>query len=169
MRVSFAAALAVSLLALAACSKPSQPKAYDYPAWGFGITFPTPPTVTEAQATANSPHSLQAEEVVNDVHLVVIAMDSQTAGQTDQQLLASVPDEMVTSSGGTYKSARDVTAGKTPGRELVIDRGQDPTERARVFVVKGRVYQVITQTPEGQDDADATKFLNSFHFLGQPS
>ncbi|HLK24582.1 MAG TPA: hypothetical protein VKT30_07980 [Caulobacteraceae bacterium] len=168
MRIATAAMLAASLLVLAGCSKPTW-KTYDYPAWGFGVSFQTPPTVTETQASATTPHSIQAEAVQDNVHLVVLAMDSQVSGKTDQQLLADLPDEVVQSANGTYKSATNISLGKVPGREILVDRGQDPPERARIFVVNGRVYQVITQTPEGEDDTPATKFLQSFHLLGQKS
>ena len=168
MRAVVAAGLAVSLLALAGCSsKPAQWKVYDYPAWGFGVSFKTPPTVTETPASAQSTHSFQAEAQQGEIDLVVIAEDSQAAGKTDAQILADIPDEMVSAAQGTYKSSGNVTVGKAAGRDLVIDRGANPTEHARVFVVNGRVYQVITQTPPGDDPADANKFLESFHFLAK--
>jgi hypothetical protein len=165
MRIITAAAFVLALLALTACSQP--PKEYDYPAWGFGVTFPAPPTVTETAASATSPHSFQAEAQQEGVDLVVIAMDSQALGKSDQDLLAAVPDEMVRGSGGTVKSQVDATAGKLAGREITIDHGANPTERARVFVLNGRVYQVITQTPADADAAAATKFLDSFHLLAK--
>jgi hypothetical protein len=166
MRAYTAAALTASLLSLAACSQP-QPKVYNYPAWGFSVTFKTPPKVTETASTADSPHSIQAEATQDDVDLVVIALDSQTQGKSDEQLLAEVPDEMVRGANGTVKSQVNITLGKVAGRDLTIDRGADPTERARVFVVKGRIYQVVTQTPQGTEDTEATQFLNSFHLTGQ--
>ena len=166
MRIITAGVLGLSLLALTACSKP-QWKEYDYPAWGFGISFQAQPAVTDTPATANSPHSFQAEATQDGVDLVVIAMDSQAAGKSDKDLLADIPDEMVRGSGGTVKSLVNATAGTLAGREITIDHGSDPLERARVFVLNGRVYQVITQTPSDADAATATKFLDSFHPLAK--
>jgi hypothetical protein len=167
MRAFKAAVLTASLLALAACSAP-QWKAYNYPAWGFTVSFKTPPAVTETASTATSPHSIQAEATQDGVHLVVIAIDSQAEGKSDQQLLADIPEDMVRSSGGTVRSSVNATADKVAGREITIDHGADPAERARVFVVKGRVYQVVTQTPDGSDNTtDAAQFLDSFHLTGR--
>jgi hypothetical protein len=166
MRIITAGVLALSLLALTACSKP-QWKEYDYPAWGFGVSFQAQPTDTETPGTATAPHSFQAEATQDGVDLVVVAIDSQAAGKSDQDLLADIPDEMVRGSGGTVKSLVNTTAGKLAGREITIDHGSDPLERARVFVLNGRVYQVITQTPSDADAAIATKFLDSFHLLAK--
>ena len=166
MRIITAGALGLSLLALTACSKP-QWKEYDYPAWGFGVSFQAQPGVTETPATATAPHSFQAEATQDGVDLVVIAIDSQATGKSDQDLLADIPDEMVRSSEGTVKSNVNATAGKLVGREITIDHGADPPERARVFVLNRRVYQVITQTRQDSDAATATKFLDSFHLLAK--
>jgi hypothetical protein len=166
MRIMTAAALTLSLFALAACSKP-QWKEYDYPSWGFGVSFQGQPTVTETPASANGPHSFQAELSQDGVDLVVIAIDSSASGKSDQDLLADIPDEMVRSSGGTVKALVNANLGTLVGRDVTIDHGSDPTERARVFVLNGRVYQVITQTPQDADAATATKFLDSFHMLAK--
>jgi hypothetical protein len=64
-------------------------------------------------------------------------------------------------------SSANVAIGNVIGRDITIDRGRDPTERARVFVVNRRVYQVITQSPQGSDQSDVVPFLNSFHLLGK--
>ncbi len=166
MRIITTAVLGLSLLALTACSKP-QWKEYDYPAWGFGVSFQAEPAVTETPATATAPHSFQAEATQDGVHLVVIAIDSQAAGKSDADLLADVPDEMVRSSEGTVKSNVYAATGKLVGREITIDHGANPTERARVFVLNGRIYQVITETPSDSDAATATTFLQSFHLLAK--
>ncbi len=166
MRIITAGALSLALLALTACSKP-QWKEYDYPAWGFGVSFQAQPAVTDTPGTANTPHSFQAQATQDGVNLVVIAIDSQAAGKSDQDLLADIPDEMVRGSEGTVKSLVNATSGKLVGRDITIDHGADPTERARVFVLNGRVYQVITQTPQDSDAATATKFLDSFHLLAK--
>jgi len=166
MRIITPAVLALSLLALAACSKP-QWKEYDNPAWGFGVSFQGQPTITETPASATVPHSVQAELSQDGIDLVVIAIDSQAAGKSDQDLLADIPDEMVRGSGGTVKALVNTNLGTLVGRDITIDHGSDPTERARVFVLHGRVYQVITQTPQDGDATVAPKFLDSFHLLSE--
>jgi len=168
MRVLKAAVLTVSLLGLAACSSPpAQWKAYSYPAWGFKVSFKTPPTTTETPSSATSPHSFQAQANQEGVNLVVVAMDSQTQGKSDADTLADLPTEMM-ESGGTFKGpVADIKLGKVAGKDFIIDRGSEPTEHARVFVVKGRVYQVVTQTPTDSDSTDAAKFLDSFQLTGQ--
>jgi hypothetical protein len=166
MRVITAAALTLLLFALAACSRPTW-KEYDYPAWGFAVSFKGQPSVTDSPASAKGPRSFQVELVQNGVDLVVEAIDASNSDKSDQQLLANIPDEMVQSSEGTVTSSANVAIGNVIGRDITIDRGRDPTERARVFVVNRRVYQVITQSPQGSDQSDVVPFLNSFHLLGK--
>jgi hypothetical protein len=168
MRISTAAVLAVSLLALTACSKPKpQPwKEYGYPAWGFAASFRMAPTVTDTPASAGAPRSLKLEAVQGGTDLVVMVTDASVTDKTDEQLLRAIPQDMIESSGGSVTGHADVASGKVVGRELTIGRGVDPTERARVFVANHRIYQVITRLPTGGDAAEVTQFLNAFHLLG---
>jgi hypothetical protein len=168
MRIAAAAVLALSLIALTSCSKPKpQPwKEYDYPAWGFAASFRMAPTVTDTPASASTPRSFKLEAVEGATDLVVLVTDASVTDKTDAQLLTAIPQDMVESSGGTVTGHADVASGKVVGRELTIDRGADPTERARVFVANHRIYQVITRLPTGGDAAEVTQFLNAFHLLG---
>lgn len=165
MRIIIAITLGLSVLALSACSKP-QWKEYDYPAFGFGVSFQTQPTVTETPSTPTTPHSVQAEATQEGVNLVAIAIDPQTTGKSDADVLAGIPDQMVRGSQGTVKSNAPVSAGQLAGREIVIDHG-DTTERARVFVLNGRIYQIVARAPSDDEGTVATTFLNSFHLLAK--
>ncbi len=165
MRIITAATLAVSLLGLTACAKPW--KESTYPTWGFAASFRVPPTVkdTPPSAKEGTPHMFQVEAVQDGRDLVVAVSDTTNTDKTDQQILTDIPQAMVQSADGTVKAHSNVTLGKVVGRELTIDRGNNPTERARVFVANKKVYQVITQSPQGSDDPEALKFLNSFRLL----
>jgi hypothetical protein len=164
MRIVTAAGLAALLVAVSACSKPW--KEYSYPAWGFAASFREMPKVTDTPSGKDgAPASYSVETVQGDRHLVVSVIDTSNSGKTDEQVLRDIPDDIVRSTGGTVTGHAEVTSAGVAGRELTIDRGNDPTERVRVFAANHRVYQVITETSQGADDPEATKFLTSFRLL----
>ena len=99
--------------------------------------------------------------------LIVEVTDTSVSDKTDAEILREVPQTMIVDAGGTVEAHADVTAGKVPGMDVTIDRGGNPTERIRVFVANRRLYQLITQSPEGADDKEAAAFLDSFHLTGQ--
>jgi hypothetical protein len=166
MRIFTAAALAFSLLGLTACTKPW--KDYAYPAWGFRVSFRTPPEVIDIPAAKDgSPHTFKVKAVQGERNLVVEVTDASIADKTPDQLLAEIPREMIQSSGGTVVAHANVTNNGVVGRDVTIDRGAQPMERAQVFVADHRVYQVITQTSNGADDKEVADFLASFHLTGK--
>lgn len=64
---------------------------------------------------------------------------------------------------GEFKSAKRISVGEYPGREVEIAAPDNVYYRARVYLVKNRYYQVLAQGPKGTIDAEpTTKFLDSF-------
>ncbi len=179
MRVITAAALTLLLFALAACSRPTMEGIRLSGTGDSPFRSKASPRSLTPRPRPKGRRSFQVELVPGGVDLVVEAIDASNSDKSDQQLLANSPDEMVristtarrsasaSSSEGTVTSSANVAIGNVIGRDITIDRGRDPTERARVFVVNRRVYQVITQSPQGSDQSDVVPFLNSFHLLGK--
>jgi hypothetical protein len=154
-----------ALVALAACSP--APKPYTNAAWGFGASFRGPVKVTDTPAANGNPASFQAESTAGGRQYVIAVTDTSLAGKTPDQILAEAPQATADASGGTLQPATNVTAGKVAGREFVIKHKDAPTERDRVFVSNGKLYQLTTQSPHGEADSETTQFLTSFHLDGQ--
>ena len=167
MRIITAAGLALSLLGLSACTQPW--KAYDYPAWGFSISYRDAPKAVDTPASAKdgTAHSFKTELVQGDRDLVVMVTDASGTDKTDEQILSDIPSDMLRNSGGSVIGHANVTASGVAGREMTIDKGADPTERFRVFVSHRRIYQIITRSPQGPTDPEAAAFLDSFKLTGQ--
>jgi hypothetical protein len=89
-----------------------------------------------------------------------------------EELLNNARDSMLASLSGklvleTRKSLEDY-----PGRELVVDMkmsdGTDGVMKARIYLVKNRLYQVMALVSKGdEDDVSITKFLDSFKLIGE--
>jgi hypothetical protein len=166
MRIVIGAVLAFSLLGLSACTKPW--KEYSYPTWGFSASFRIPPTEIDIPAAKDgSPHTFKVKAVQGERNFVVVVTDATTTDKTDDQLLTEIPREMIQSSGGTVVAHANVTNNGVVGRDVTIDRGAQPMQRAQVFVANHRIYQVITQTSQGADDKEVADFLAAFHITGK--
>jgi hypothetical protein len=162
MRIVTATALALGLLSLTACTKPW--KEYSYPAWGFSVSFREVPHTRDKPGDVRTatPHVFQVEAVQGDMDFRVSATDANSPDKTEDQIRASAPNDIIRSSSGTVKGPlKAVTASGVAGQELTLDRGSDPTERVRVFVVNHKLYQVIAQSPD-IDSPEVAAFLDSF-------
>lgn len=165
MRTALIAACGLALLALTACSP--APKPYENAAWGFGASFRGPVKATDTPAANGNPASFQAESTAGGRQYVIAVTDTSLAGKTADQILAEAPQATADASGGALQPPTNVMAGKVAGREFVIKHKDAPTERDRVFVSNGRLYQLTTQSPHGEADSETTEFLTSFHLTGQ--
>ena len=171
MRKSFVIALAPLLaLALAACSAPP-PTEYTYPAWGFAVSFWSPPKVTEEPVTADQLHHALVESDQAGRTFAVYAADGLQPGTTiDGPGPAAAAHAMATAMGGdvgpmTYTS----TAAGVIGHEFAITKNGKPYATVRIFVVNGRFYEVGGQSLLGPDDPTVKTFLGSFRILPGPA
>jgi hypothetical protein len=89
-----------------------------------------------------------------------------------EELLNNARDSMLASLSGklvleTRKSLEDY-----PGRELAVDMkmsdGTDGVMKARIYLVKNRLYQVMVLADKEDEDAGTiTRFLDSFKLIGE--
>jgi len=84
-----------------------------------------------------------------------------------EKILDGSRDGAVRNANGKLVLENKISLDGNPGRELVIDAkgkgGQDATMKARVFLVKNRLYQVMVVAPKGQvSGAEIDDFLKSF-------
>ncbi len=170
MRKSFVIALAPLLaLALGACRAPP-PTEYTYPAWGFAVSFWSPPKVTEAAVTADQLHHALVESDTAGRTFAVYAADGLRPGTTiDGPGPAAAAHAMAAAMGGdvgvmTYAA----TAAGVDGREFAITKNGKPYATVRIFIVNGRFYEVGGQSLLGPDDPTVKTFLGSFRILPGP-
>jgi len=162
MRIVTATALALGLLSLSACTKPW--KEYSYPTWGFAVSYREVPHTHEnpGDPRTATPHTFQVEAVQGDMDFRVSATDANSPDKTEDQIRASAPNDIIRATSGTVKGPmKPVTASGVAGQELTLDRGSDPTERVRIFVVNHKLYQVIAQSPD-INSPEVAAFLDSF-------
>jgi hypothetical protein len=162
--------LGAALVALAACSPPPAPlKEYTYPAWGFAVSFPAAPKVTDVPASADGaqPHHLQIETPLPGYDFLVSVADGSASTKTDDEVLNQVPDVVAKSAGGTVTSQTYVATGKVVGRDVLIDKPGQATLRMRVYVSNKNLYQVAAQSARGPKDPQVEAFLDSFRLLGK--
>lgn len=94
--------------------------------------------------------------------------------KSDQtQLLNAARDSMIGSVEGKLALETVVSLGETLGREVVIQYTRpdntSATLKARVFMVKSRLYQVMTLAEKGaESDPAITAFFDSFRLTGVP-
>jgi hypothetical protein len=159
------AVIATALVALAACAPPG-PKEIAYPSWGFAASFPMTPTVTDTPASPRDgqPRTFQSELSEPGLTLVVAA-SAVPPKKTVDQILDETPNAMAAGAEAALKSEVNVSTGKVPGREFLIVKAGELTQRARIFVAGGRLYQVVGASSKGPNDPDVTAFLNSFRLL----
>jgi hypothetical protein len=166
VRRSLSISLAAAVLALAACRPPAaQIKRYDYPAWGFRISFPAPPQVTDKPAQPDgTPHSLLLEADgggrdfaidANDAPGETRSIDTLSDGVA-QLMTADIPAKPTIK---TYAA----TAEGLMGREFELEENGRPMARVRVFLAGGRFYTLVAKSVFGVDDPAVDDFLTSFH------
>jgi hypothetical protein len=73
---------------------------------------------------------------------------------------------MVTS--GKLLSDKDISLESFPGREVRIEKDKK-VWTLRAYIVKGRMYQLMTTEPKAKEKSlDTEKFFDSFRLLGAP-
>jgi hypothetical protein len=158
------ATLLLALGLLAACAPPARMQPYDYPALGFSVSFPAPPSRTDVPATSSQTAEvlIGAESGPRDfaVSIAEVADPSRDLDSLDEDAAARMAKAM----GG---EASNLTYAATPegllGRELVIKRSDKAVAKIRLYVAGGRFYILVAKSALGVDDPAVDDFLTSFH------
>ena len=95
------------------------------------------------------------------------------ASSDSEEQLNNARDSMVQSVGGILLLETRQPLGDYPGRELVVNillsDGTDGIMKARVYLVKNRLYQVMVLVPRTEmEDESITNFLESFKLIEEP-
>ena len=163
MRVITLAGLTIALLALTACSVPPL-KTYAYPAWGFSVSLRSAPTVTNTPAPDGHPGGIKVESNAAGRDFLVTVADGSASTKSDDQILSEFPQFLA--KGGTLTSQTYVATGAVVGRDVLIDKPGQETQRVRIFVSHRRLYEVSAQSSLGPQDSEVNTFLDSFQLTG---
>jgi hypothetical protein len=169
MRKLLVTALTLALaLALAACNAPPM-KEFAYPAWGFAISFWSPPQVTETPAAAGQPHSLLLDTKQAGREFAISVEEGVRPDVTIDQIGPFFARTTAQPMGGdvgpmTYVS----TAQGVLGREFAITQNGKPLATIRTFLANDRFYEIVVQSALGPDDPAVKDFLGSFRVTAAP-
>ena len=160
--------LALGAFMWLAASAAAEAKEYRYPAWGFAVSFRTPPKQTDTPASANgsTARTMLLESIDAGRDQLVNVIDGSASTKSDEQALADAPGTLARSVSGVIGPMTYVaTTGGVVGREFRLARPGQPAARVRVFVAGKKLYEIISQSTLGPDDPSVTQFLNSFRLI----
>jgi hypothetical protein len=166
MRRWLIVASALAALGLCACkAPPPATKEYAYPAWGFRISFQTPPQVTDTPAQPDgTARSLNAEADGGGRDFAINAHDAPDNAKTIDELADSaaqlIAKELKAET--TVKTYVATTEG-VMGRQFDVTVGGRPAARVRVFLAGGHFYVLAAKSDYGLEDPAVDTFLYSFH------
>lgn len=155
----------------------SQPQEFTSKSGGFSVMTPaTLKESTQSTDTAIGPidiHTFLAE-VGNRAYVVGYSdYPAEIMRQSDpEQILDGSRDGAADNLKGQVISENSLTLDNHPGREFVINataqNNLKMTVKARIYLVKNRLYQVMLATPQNEfNPSDADAFLKSFKLLPQ--
>jgi len=166
MRVLLILAATLAAVCLGACkAPPPATKEYAYPAWGFRISFQSPPKVTDAPAQPDgTPRSFNAEADGGGRDFAINANDAPDNGKTIDALADSAAELIAKElkAETTIKTYAATTEG-VMGRQFDVTDGGRPVARVRVFLAGGRFYVLAAKSAYGLEDPAVDDFLYSFH------
>ena len=135
----------------------------------FKAAMPTAPTMRKQQvktATGQLSVTMYVAEGRNDAVFVVSYTDYPEAdlkkGAVEKRL-DHARDGAVASAGGKLRSEQAIKLKGHPGREIVVEKGSEVLARMRIFLVNGRLYQVMVLGKAPADDVKS--FLASFELI----
>ena len=99
---------------------------------------------------------------------------AELAGADAPAALKVAQADLVTQSKGDLKDEKEITLGEFPGKDVTIDipkkvMAGGATETARVYVVAGRLYELVAVVPAAKADSlteEVNSFLDSFKPAG---
>ena len=146
---------------------------YRTPSGGFQVRFPEgkAPEVEEKTITGGGA-AVHLFKVQYGTSGYIVTYDDFAKGsaRTPQLILDGAREGVVETTGGTIDSERPVTINGHPGLDLAVTAttsGITMRQRVRVFLVDGRLYQLIVVAPSWSGATVVEQeFFDSFRLLG---
>jgi hypothetical protein len=89
------------------------------------------------------------------------------AGGSTDAMLEGAKTGAATNVGGTILAERKVWINNWPGREVSIGLKDGKTIKARYYLVKNRLYEIMVGFDKGKEvPADTTRYMDSFRITG---
>ena len=170
MRASFVALLAAGavIAALGACNA-SPPKEYAYPAWGFAVSFWSPPKVAEQSPAPGQPHSLMLNTEGVGREFGVLVEEGVRPDVTIDQIGPFFARNTAQPMDGDVGPMTNVsTAQGAPGREFAVTQYGRPLATIRTFLAHDRFYEIVAKSEVGPGDPAVKAFLGSFRITAAP-
>jgi hypothetical protein len=170
LRILVFAALATSLtLGAARAAEPW--KEFRSAEGGFAVSFPGTPKTNVGAPNQTGPISHSFYVDAGPSSYVVMYIDYQPgtlSGKDPQGLFDSGRDNLVKGKKVKIRVDRKFTLADHPARKIVIEGADGSIQIFNLYLVKDRVYEVISGGPKGFDkSADAKRFNDSFRFIAQ--
>jgi hypothetical protein len=149
-------------------------KEYSPPGARASVVFPEGKVQTISlplkTAAGNTTLNMHAVELANKHSFALLYNDYPAgaiqAGAEEQALDGAAQGLSTTMPGAKIQSSKKLTLGSYPGRELVAAAPAVGSIRVRIYLVKDRMYQVMTiGSNEFVNSQQAEQFLNSFRLV----
>ena len=164
----------IIVLAVSSCG-PSGPQEFTSPEGRFSITAQKPFKASTQTITASGislPTYMFIADMGTRTDMVAYTdYPEDVVSQSDPaKMLDGASNGAVQNVNGTLVSQDEITLDGNPGRDIVANaaakNGQEVTMRARLYMVKNRLYMIIIVANKGQLTREQTDaFLDSFKLL----
>ena len=141
------------------------------------MLMPGKPKVTESQTEGKDGAILRTTYLVShaDTAYMLSVTENPVHGlsKNKQEVLEAARDSAAKALKGENVKSRPFPLGETTGLDYSFNLPDDKTGnggscRSRIFLVDRRLYQIITVTPTGKDDAASVqKYLDSFRLTAR--
>jgi hypothetical protein len=177
---AYKACLSLALVALSSISsiggtaRADEWKEYSSPEGRFTVDLPGAPKQSKEKRQTKF-GSVDAQLVIysggKDIFYGIAYLDypeSVVKAHRADELLDGASDSAVKGvKGGRVEGQEKISLGGNPGRQVIIDAPGNLTLTVRMYMVKNRLYQVISSVGKGKEkEADPKRFLDSFKFAG---
>jgi len=164
MRTALAVAGACCL-ALGACSPPM--REYQYPVYGFAISFPSPPKETDQPSDGKSgPRIILESTAAGGRDFVIETYDLRSYfAYASKDVMASAVQENADKLGGVVSSETPISTSSYSGRQYQLSKNGKPTTVLREFLAGSKFFIVAAASDIGPNDPAIDAYFNSFRLL----
>jgi hypothetical protein len=157
---------------LIGCGRGRKPQEFRSEAGGFSVMVPV--VLTEAMHQVESERKVDMHQLRGErgktTYYVTYADHPEMERNERKGTLDYFCNGTVAAMNGRLAMQTNISLDGNPGRELVIEvkdsDGQDLTLKARLFLVKARLYEVMVLAPQGENGLAMDDFLRSFKLVG---
>jgi hypothetical protein len=147
---------------------------FSSPEGGFTVLMPIKPTqkskTTEGETLSLEDHRFVASVEEGKVTYTVSYADfpDELSQLPSQVILDSISSRFTNDKKLKSLNQQDIKLGQYSGKEFKFESPEETLVQQRVYLVKKRLYQIVTEIPKARQSAlssDVEKFMNSFQLL----